>query len=67
MSNVVQSRGIKYPVCHDVGNTTINSFMVNGYPDYYIFDKQGRLRIADCRNGSVETAIKLLIEEDSTK
>ena len=63
MGNVVQSRGIKYPVCHDVGNTTSESFMVNGFPDYYIFDQKGRLRVPDCRNGSVEDAIKVLIEE----
>ena len=63
MGNVVQNRGIKYPVCHDVGNTTSQAFMVNGYPDYYIYDQQGRLRIADCRNSSVEDAIKLLIKE----
>ncbi|MAJ46974.1 MAG: hypothetical protein CBC35_06810 [Planctomycetes bacterium TMED75] len=63
MANVVQNRGIRYPVCHDVGNTTIDSFMVNGFPDYYIYDQKGRLRIPDCRNGSVEDAIKALIEE----
>ena len=67
MGNVVQSRGIKYPVCHDVGNTTSESFMVNGYPDYYIFDQKGRLRVPDCRNGSVEDAIKALIEEARTE
>ncbi|MEE2681696.1 MAG: TlpA disulfide reductase family protein [Planctomycetota bacterium] len=66
MANVVRSRGIKYPVCHDVGNTTIESFQVNGYPDYYIYDQKGRLRIADCRNDAVETAIRLLIEEGAS-
>ena len=67
MAEVVRSRGITYPVCHDVGNTTIDSFMVNGYPDYYVFDRQGRLRIADCRNDAVEAAIKLLIAEEPAK
>lgn len=63
MGSVVRSRGINYPVCHDVGNRTGTSFMVNGYPDYYVFDRKGRLRVADCRNDRVEEAIRLLIAE----
>ena len=48
-------------------NTTINAYMVNGYPDYYVFDRQGRLRVPDCRNSEVETAIKFLMAEDAQK
>jgi len=64
MAEVVKSRGIKYPVCHDVDNTTINAYMVNGYPDYYVFDRKGRLRVPDCRNNKVEDAIKFLLAEE---
>jgi thiol-disulfide isomerase/thioredoxin len=63
MGEVVKEKGIKYPVCHDKGKTTIEAYSVDSYPDYYIFDKQGRLRIADCSNAKVEEAIKLLIAE----
>ncbi len=67
MADMVRSRDIMYPVCHDVENTTINAYMVNGYPDYYVFDRQGRLRVPDCRNSEVETAIKFLMAEDAPK
>jgi cytochrome c biogenesis protein CcmG/thiol:disulfide interchange protein DsbE len=36
---------------------------VNGYPDYYFIDRSGTLRIADCKNGSVEDAIKALLAQ----
>jgi thiol-disulfide isomerase/thioredoxin len=65
--DMVKSRNIKYPVCHDVGNTTIDAYMVNGYPDYYVFDRKGRLRVPDCRNNKVEAAIKFLMAEDPSK
>lgn len=65
MAEMVKSRNIRYPVCHDVGNTTINAYMVNGYPDYYVFDRQGRLRVPDCRNSKVEAAIKFLMAEEN--
>lgn len=64
MAEMVKSRSIRYPVCHDVGNTTIDAYMVNGYPDYYVFDRQGRLRVPDCRNSKVEAAIKFLMAEE---
>ena len=63
MADVVKSKKIEYPVCHDVDNTTIEAYMVNGYPDYYIFDREGRLRIPDCRNSKVEAAIQFLLKE----
>ena len=65
MAEMVRSKKIEYPVCHDVDNTTIEAYMVNGYPDYYIFDRAGRLRIPDCRNSKVEAAIKFLLEEEN--
>ena len=65
MAETVKSRNIRYPVCHDVDNTTINAYMVNGYPDYYVFDRKGRLRVPDCRNAKVEAAIKFLLAEEN--
>ncbi len=65
MAQVGESRGIKYPICHDAGNTTKDAYKVDSYPDYYLIDRQGRLRLADCANSKVEEAIKTLIAEDS--
>ena len=67
MGDMVKSRNIRYPVCHDVDNTTIEAYMVNGYPDYYVFDREGRLRVPDCRNSEVEAAIKFLMAEDTSE
>ena len=63
MAQIVEERGIKFPVCHDADNTTKTAYHVDSYPDYYVIDKQGRLRVADCSNRRVEDVIKLLLEE----
>lgn len=68
MAQVVKDKSIAYPVCRDIENTTIHAYFVDSYPDYYIFDRQGRLRVADCSNSKVEAAIeKLLAEEAPSK
>jgi thiol-disulfide isomerase/thioredoxin len=65
MQQVTEGRGIKYPVCHDEDNTTKTAYKVDSYPDYYLIDRQGRLRLADCSNSKVEDAIRTLIAEGS--
>jgi cytochrome c biogenesis protein CcmG/thiol:disulfide interchange protein DsbE len=62
MEKTVKDKGIKYPVCLDTSGATAKAYQVNGYPDYYIIDKTGKLAIADCANGSVEDAIKALLK-----
>jgi hypothetical protein len=61
---VVNDKGIVYPVCHDADNVTKIAYQVDSYPDYYLIDRKGNLRIADCANGKVEDAVKLLIAEE---
>ena len=63
MAKVVADRGIRYPVCHDVGNVNKTNYMVDGYPDYYLIDREGRLRVADCANRRIEDAVKRLVAE----
>ena len=63
MAAVVNDKGILYPVCHDADNVTKTEYLVDSYPDYYLIDREGNLRIADCANSKVEDAIKLLIAE----
>jgi cytochrome c biogenesis protein CcmG/thiol:disulfide interchange protein DsbE len=62
MAETVKERGIKYPVCLDTSGATAKAYQVNGYPDYYIIDKTGKLVLADCANASVEDAIKALLK-----
>lgn len=63
VADIVKQHGIKYPVCVDVDNKTNAAYKPNGFPDYYIIDRHGNLRIADCANGSVEAAVKALLAE----
>ena len=63
MQAVVQRKGIKYAVAIDSNHQTIKSYRVNGYPDYYIFDRTGKLVVADCSNSKVEAVLKQLLNE----
>jgi cytochrome c biogenesis protein CcmG/thiol:disulfide interchange protein DsbE len=63
MAQTVKEREIAYPVAIDADGKTIEQYRVNGYPDYYIIDRQGRLRIADCANKSVREAVEYLLAE----
>ncbi len=61
MKSVVASQGIKYPVAIDAKGETIAAYAVNGYPDYYILDRNGTLVVADCANRQVEAVIEKLL------
>ena len=63
MNSIVKRRGIRYPVCADRYGITTSAYKVNSFPDYYLIDRQGKLRIADCKNDSLEEAIKILLAE----
>jgi thiol-disulfide isomerase/thioredoxin len=61
MKQVVDSKKIAYPVAVDEGGKLGKACQVNGYPDYYLIDREGKLVLADCANGKVEDAIKALL------
>ncbi len=63
MQAVVQDKGIKYATAVDTEGKTVATYKVDSFPDYYLIDRQGKLRIADCKNGNVEEAVKLLLAE----
>jgi thiol-disulfide isomerase/thioredoxin len=66
MADTAKEKGIKYPIAADKAGKTIAAYKVNGYPDYYLIDRAGKLRIADCKNGSVDEAVEALISESPT-
>jgi thiol-disulfide isomerase/thioredoxin len=66
MAEVVKNKEIKYPVAIDKDGATSKAYGVNGYPDYYLFDAQGKLRLADCANNRVEEAIEALLAAEKT-
>jgi len=63
MSGVVESFGIAYPVCADRSGKTGERYGVDSYPDYYLIDRAGRLRVADLQNHRLEDAVRLLLSE----
>lgn len=63
MPSVVKGRGIKYPVCTDRYGITTSAYKVDSFPDYYLIDRQGKLRIADCKTDRLEEAITILLAE----
>lgn len=63
MERAVKKHDIRYHVAADIGQRTNNAFEVNGLPDYYVFDRHGRLRAADVRSDSVEEVVQMLLAE----
>ncbi|MEM1156807.1 MAG: redoxin domain-containing protein [Verrucomicrobiota bacterium] len=63
MEEVVESKGIKFPVAIDDRGRTAERYEVNGYPDYFVFDRDGTLVVADCSNSQVEAVIKKLLKQ----
>jgi hypothetical protein len=63
MAAFVDEQKITYPVCADVDNTTTTAFAVDSYPDYYLIDRAGKLRVADLQNAALDGAIATLLAE----
>ncbi len=62
MAETVKSKGINYPVVRLTDESVLRKYQVNGFPDYYLIDRDGRVRIVDCANGRVEEAIEFLLK-----
>ena len=63
MRAFVEEQEIPYPVCVDAAGTTVAAFGVDSYPDYYMIDRAGRLRVADLANDDLERAVGVLLAE----
>lgn len=66
-AELIERMRIPYAVCMDDEMTTTESYLVNSYPDYFLIDRAGKLRIADCKDASVEDAVKFLLGEPSQR
>ena len=42
---------------------TVKAFRVDSYPDYYVIDRSGKLRVADLKNSEVDRVVELLLKE----
>jgi thiol-disulfide isomerase/thioredoxin len=67
MQQVAKDKGIEYLVAADVDGKSCEAYHVKSFPDYYIIDRAGNLRIADCKNGAVDAAVEALLEEPAPK
>ncbi|MFT6361893.1 MAG: hypothetical protein ACJAZ8_000289 [Planctomycetota bacterium] len=61
MPAFVDQAGIEFPVCVDGG--AIRTYGVDSYPDYYLIDRAGKVRVADLSNGSLDDAVAMLLAE----
>jgi len=63
MKSVAKEYGIKYPIAIDDKKKTIKAYKVRAYPAYYVIDRSGKLRYADCKKWSVPDAVEFLLNE----
>ncbi len=66
-AELIERMRIPYAVCMDDEMTTTESYLVNSYPDYFLIDRAGKLRIADCKDARVEDAVLFLLGEPSQR
>jgi cytochrome c biogenesis protein CcmG, thiol:disulfide interchange protein DsbE len=64
MADTVTAKGIAYPVAVDTDSEAIMAYKVNGFPDYHIIDREGKVVLADCANAKVEEVIQKLLEAE---
>ncbi len=63
LPKVAQQYEIAFPAGVDMENRTNRAFGPNGYPDYYLLDRAGHLRIADLHHDHLRDAIEALLAE----
>lgn len=63
LPDIAEQFEIEFPVCVDVENRSNRAYGPNSFPDLYVVDRQGHLRIADMKNDNLEMAIKALLAE----
>jgi thiol-disulfide isomerase/thioredoxin len=64
MTETIRSKKIEYPCVLDAKGEANAAFKVDGYPDYVIIDREGRVRGADVQNGQVQNAIEYLLHQE---
>ena len=67
MAALVKEKDIPWPIAADDGGKTIRAYKVDSYPDYYLIDRSGKMRVADLANADLERVVKILLKEPATK
>ncbi len=63
MAAYVEENDVAFPVCVDAEERTVGAYRVDSFPDYYLIDRWGRLRVADLANDAVVPAVEALLAE----
>jgi thiol-disulfide isomerase/thioredoxin len=63
MSAYVKEVELPWAVAVDAEGETVKSFAVDSYPDYYVIDRQGNLRVADLANKELDRVVEALLKE----
>ena len=67
MAEFVKKESIPWAVALDVDDKTVKAFAVDSYPDYYLIDRSGKLRVADLANDEVDRVVEVLLKEPASK
>ncbi len=63
MAAFAKESGINYPVAVDTEGKTVKAFAVDSFPDYYVIDRAGKLRVADLANRELDRVVEALLKE----
>ena len=63
MPDYVQEEALPWPVAVDAEKKTVAAFQVDSYPDYYVIDRAGNLRVADLANSELDRVVEALLKE----
>lgn len=58
MADTIKERSIAYLCCIDSSDKTSKLYGLDGFPDYHIIGRDGKVFAADVRNGKVEDVLK---------
>ena len=63
MAQVAKERHIEYPIAVDLNDLSAETYKCDSTPDFYLIDREGRLRWADIETEDVDRAIELLLSQ----
>ncbi len=66
MEETANRLGINYALCADVNGQTVNAYRADGFPDYFVIGRDGKVFAADVKNNNVEAVIKLALAESTS-
>lgn len=64
MADYVKEADLTWPIALDAEGKTVKAFAVDSYPDYYLIDRKGNLRVADLANKDLDRAVEVLLKEE---